>query len=64
MPVSSDRLRDLYDRISLRVTRGYKAKLEALASAAGFRPTAYFEWLINEAERKSTRAKKKGPPYG
>lgn len=49
---------------------GYKAKFEALASAAGLSTektkgiTAYFEWLIDEAERKSTRAKKKDQSQG
>lgn len=60
----------MYDRISLRVHPGYKAKFEALASAAGLSTektkgiTAYFEWLIDEAERKSTRAKKKDQSQG
>lgn len=64
MPVSSDKLREMYDRISLRVTKGYKAKFETLARAAGLRPTAYLEWLFDEAQKKSTKPKKKDPSQG
>lgn len=59
MPVSSDKLREMYDRISLRVTKGYKAQLDSLAREADLSPTAYLEWLLDEANKKSTKPRKK-----
>lgn len=64
MPVSPDDLKTRYDRISLRVYPGIKAKFKALAESADMSPTELLEHWVEEASKKSTRPPKKIAPNG
>jgi hypothetical protein len=59
VPVAPERLAELYDRISLRVTRGIKRKFEQAAEAENVRPTELFELMVSRAYEQSTRKVKK-----
>jgi hypothetical protein len=59
VPVAPARLAALYDRISLRVTRGIKRKFELLAEAENVRTTELFELMVSRAYEQSTRREKK-----